>query len=78
MQVLTLMPLRTDPPRKEKTEIAAWCLVSCRPATVLADVAAVDSLGFREVGVFAVAAGPFVVPDVEDGAGLGRGFGFEG
>lgn len=33
---------------------------------------------FGEVFVFAVAAGPFVVPDVEDGAGLGRGFGFQG
>jgi len=35
-------------------------------------------VGFGEVFVFAVAAGPFVVPDVEDGAGLGRGFGLHG
>ena len=71
------MTLRTDPAREEKTEVAAGGLVGGGPAGVLADVAAVDGVGFGEVGVFAIAAGPFVVPDVEDGAGLGRRFGFE-
>ena len=65
------MALGTDSAGEEQAEIRAGHLVGGCPAGVEGHVTAAEGVGFGEERVFAVAAGPFVVPYVEDGAGLG-------
>ena len=70
------MALGTDPSREEEAEIASGCFIGLCPPAVVADVAAVHGGSFGQVCVFAVAPGPFVVPDVEYRSRLRRRFGF--
>ncbi len=78
MQVLAFVALWAQAFREEQAEVAAGDFVGARVARVRRNVAAACSGVLAEVFVLAVAAGPFVVPDVEDGACLGWGLGFEG
>ena len=65
------MSLGTNPPCKKKAEEGSRDFIGGRPAAVLGYVAAPDCGCFGQQGVFAVAAGPFVVPDIVGSAGLG-------
>ena len=78
MEVFALVTPGAEAFGEEKAEIRPGDFVAARVPGVGGYVAAARGVGFGQVFVFAVAAGPFVVPDVEDGAGLGRGFGFHG
>ena len=78
MEVLALLTLWADPPREEEAEEGARDGSSFGVTAVEGDVAAACRVGLGEVLVFPVAAGPFVVPDVEDGASLGGGLGGHG
>lgn len=71
-----ILALVTKPVREVKTEVAPWDAVGPRVPRILRDNA--PPLGFRlgQVLVFSVATAPFVVPDVENRAGLGRRLGF--
>jgi hypothetical protein len=78
MQVLAFVALGADTPGKEKAEVRTRCLVCTSVTAVFADVAPVLGGSFREIGVLAIATRPFIVPDVEDRAGLWwrfRGYG---
>lgn len=77
VQVFALLAAGTEPLGEEEAEVAAGDFVAASVAGVPGDIAAAGG-GGGLVFVFAVAAGPFVVPDVEDGAGLRGGFGFHG
>ena len=78
MQVFALVALGAEALGEEEAEVGAGDFVGAGVAGVGGDVAAGGGGGLGQVFVFAVAAGPFVVPDVEDGAGLGGGLGFDG
>lgn len=78
MEIFTIRPFRTQTPREKETEIGAGDIIRFRVAAVAGDITAAFGVLFGGGGVFAVASGPFVVPDVEDCAGLRGGFGFEG
>ena len=77
VQILAIHPFWTQSPGKEEAKVGAWCAVTARVSRIARNIAARGSGGFGKVFVFAIAAGPFVVPDVEDCAGWGRGFGLE-
>ena len=77
VQVFTFLAPRAQAFGEEETEVGSRDFVGARVAGVAGDAAAAGG-GGGLVFVFAVAAGPFVVPDVEDGACLGGRFGFEG
>ena len=72
------MAARTEAFGKEEAEVGAGDLVPACVAGVRGNVAATWCGGFRQIFVLAVAAGPLVVPDVENGAGLRRGLRFHG
>ncbi len=72
------MTFRTQALREEEAEVASSYLVGARVPGVCGDVATAGGGVLGEVFVLAVAAGPLVVPDVEDSAGLRWGLGFEG
>jgi hypothetical protein len=78
MQILAFTTSRTKTFSKEQTEIRASDFVGAGVATVGSDDTTTCGVSFGEVFIFAIAAGPFVVPDVEDGTCLGWGFGFYG
>lgn len=78
MQILALVALVADAAREEQAEIGPRDLIRPRVSAVLGDVAAALGGVLGQVLVFAVAAGPLVVPDVEDGAGLRGRFGLDG
>lgn len=78
MQVRALRALGAYAARKEEAEEGAGDGGGFGVATVEGDVAAARCVRLGEVLVFAVAARPFVVPDVEDCACLGRGLGGHG
>ena len=70
VEVFALVAFGADAAREEQAEVRSGHLVcACVPA-VLGDVAPGGRGVFREILVLAVAAGPLVVPDVEDGACL--------
>lgn len=75
VQVLALAPLRAEAAREEEAEEGAVYAVGFRVPGVFGDVAAAGCECLGEVLVFAVAAGPLVVPDVEDCTCLGRRLG---
>ena len=77
MQVLALVALGAYPSREEQAEVGPWVAVGAGIPCVGGDVASIQGGGLGKVGVFPIAAGPFVVPDVENGAGLRRGFGLD-
>lgn len=70
MQVLALLTPGAEPSSEEQAEITPDDFVPARISGIASDVAATGGCGLGEVFVFAVTARPFVVPDVEDGAGL--------
>ena len=74
MQVLAVLALGADATRKVEAKVRARHVVGPRVPRVLGDVAPPLGFGLREVFVFAITATPFVVPDVENGAGLGWRF----
>ncbi|KAA6412159.1 MAG: hypothetical protein FRX48_04310 [Lasallia pustulata] len=76
VQVFALVAFGAQASGEEEAEVRAGDCVGAGVARVGGDGAAAGRGGLREVFVFAVAAGPFVVPDVEDGAGLGGGSDF--
>ncbi len=76
MEVFALLALGADPARKEQTEVRAGYFICFCVAAVFGNIATSCGGCLGEVLVFAVATGPFVVPDVEDGTGLRRRFGF--
>lgn len=76
VQVFALVAFGTQASGEEEAEVRAGDCVGAGVARVGGDGAAAGRGGLREVFVFAIAAGPFVVPDVEDGAGLGGRLGF--
>ena len=78
VQVLALVAARAEALGEEQAEVRAGHLVRARVARVGRDDAAAGGVRFRQVLVLAVAAGPFVVPDVEDRARLRGGLGFHG
>lgn len=63
---------------EEETEVAPCYFIAAGITRVFGDVAAAWCGGFGEVFVFAVATGPFIIPDVEDSTSLGRRLGFHG
>jgi len=72
VKVFAFMPTGAQAPRKEEAEKRPGDSVcSCVPR-IAADRAPPKGRGFGNVFVFTVTTRPFVVPDVEDGAGLGR------
>jgi len=78
MQILALLTLWTQTPGEEEAKVRPRLPVCAREARVARDVAASGCGALVVEGVVAVAAGPFVVPYVEDCARLGWGLGFEG
>lgn len=74
VEVLTVLALGADAACEEEAEVGTGDFVRACEATVLGDIAATLSVCLGQVFVFSVAAGPFVVPDVEDGTGLRRWF----
>ena len=77
MEVFAVLTPWTQTPRKEETEVGSRHFIGACVAAVSRDVTASLCLVFAGEGIFAVAAGPFVVPDVEDGACLRWWLGFE-
>jgi hypothetical protein len=78
MQVLAFLTFGAYPPGEEQAEIASVDLVALGVPGVIRNVAARDGSGLGQVLVLAVAAGPLVVPDIEDCARLRRRLGFHG
>lgn len=74
MQVFAVLTLGADAARKVEAKVRARHVVCPCVPRVLGDVASPLGLGLREIFVFAITAAPLVVPDVEDGAGLGWRF----
>jgi len=73
VQVFAFVAARAEAPREEEAEEGAGDPVGTGVPRVSRDGASAQCGRFGDVFVFTVAAGPFVVPDVEDGAGLGGG-----
>lgn len=78
VQVIAVLSLDTNASREMQAEVAAIYAVGLRIPAVFRNIAPTARLGFGEVLVLAITAGPFVVPDVEDGTCLGRRFGGQG
>ena len=78
VQILAFVAPGTQPLCEKQTEVAACDAVATGISGVFGYIAAAEGGSFGQVLVFAVTAGPFVVPDVKDGASLRRGLGFHG
>jgi hypothetical protein len=77
VQVLAVDALGTNAAREEEAEVGAWRAVGFGVPAVFGHIAAPGGGRLAQVRIFAVAAAPFVVPYVEDGARCRRRFGFE-
>lgn len=77
VQILAVDALWTDAARKKEAEVRAGRPVCFGVATVLCDVAAALCSRLAQILILAVAAAPFVVPDVEDSTSRGRRLSFE-
>lgn len=73
VEVFAFVTTGAQPPCKEEAEERPGYSVSPCVSGVATDGAPAEGGGFGNIFVFAVATGPFVVPDVEDGACLGGG-----
>ncbi|KAL9640799.1 MAG: hypothetical protein Q9204_000573, partial [Flavoplaca sp. TL-2023a] len=62
---------------KKQAEVTPDNLVRASIPRITSDVAATGGSGFGKVFIFAIPARPFVVPNIEDGAGLRWRFGFK-
>lgn len=78
MQTVTVLSLHTNTPREMQTKVTPVHRITLRVATILRNVAASARLRLGQVLVLAIAAGPLIVPDVEDGSCLRRRLGREG
>ncbi len=78
MQILALLTPGAKTPSEEQAEVTPHNFIPACVSGITSDVTATRGGGFGKVFVFAITAGPFVVPDVEDGAGLRWRLGFEG
>ncbi len=73
MQVFAFVAARAEAFSEEETEVGTRNFVAATVARVFGDVTAAEGGGLGEVFVFAVAAGPLVIPDIKDSTGLRRG-----
>lgn len=78
VEVLALLTSRTYSSCKEEAEERAIYGIGFGVTGVFCDVTASLGFGMRQVLIFSVSAGPLVVPDVEDCAGLWRRLGSYG